>query len=159
MLNRALGYTLVELMIALSLGLLVVAAGFGILIGGHRVLDLQSSVDELQENASLGLALIAFDLSQINLNTPSPQRVNPWNAGAGIIFDGRNLPTPLSKVPKNIWTAQDVTETVVDIRSDQLLIQYVPSLDLAGQHFFNCEGEELDLAGGQRLTVVNRYYL
>lgn len=161
-LKNRMGYTLVELMIALTLGLLVVAAGLGVLISGHRVLALQAAMDELQENANLGLGLIALDLRQINLNTTSPQQVNPWNVGSGIIFNGQNLPPQLKQLPENIWTAQDSIETSTDLLSDQLLIQYVPQRHLTGQSVFNCEGEKLDLGqdhSAKALTVVNRYYL
>lgn len=161
-LKTTLGYTLVELMIALTLGLLVVAAGLGVLLGGHRVLALQAAMDELQENANLGLGLIALDLRQINLNTTSPQQINPLNVGSGIIFNAQNLPPQLTQLPEKIWTAQDSIDTATDLLSDQLLIQYVPQRHLVGQSIFNCEGEKLDLSLAQSakvLTLVNRYYL
>ena len=89
------GFTLLELMIALTLGLLIVAAGLFIFLSSSRSLNLQSGMGELQQNANFGLSLVTHDLRHTNLNTESSQRVNSFTTGSGIIFKKENLPTTL----------------------------------------------------------------
>jgi type IV pilus assembly protein PilW len=47
-----------ELMIALALGLLIVAAGLAVFLSSQRSLGLQSGMSELQQNANFGLSLL-----------------------------------------------------------------------------------------------------
>lgn len=80
------GFTLMELMIALALGLLIVAAGLAVFLSSQRSLNLQSGMSELQQNANFGLSLVTHDLRHTNLNTLSEQKVNSRVIGSGIIF-------------------------------------------------------------------------
>ncbi|TCM70963.1 prepilin-type N-terminal cleavage/methylation domain-containing protein [Acinetobacter calcoaceticus] len=123
------GFSLVELMIALSLGLLIVAAGLSVLMSGHRVLALQVSMDELQHNANLSLGMLTRDLRHTNLNTTSMQQVNNKTKGSGIIFNAGNLPLSMTQQHQNFWTQEGYTEAATDINSDQLTIQYMPEYD------------------------------
>ncbi len=86
------GFTLLELMIALSLGLLIVAAGFAVFLSSQRSLGLQFGMGELQQNANFGLSLVTYDLRQTNLNTDSSQKVNNLVKGSGIIFKKKIYP-------------------------------------------------------------------
>ena len=80
------GFTLMELMIALALGLLIVAAGLAVFLSSQRSLGLQSGMSELQQNANFGMSLVTHDLRHTNLNTASSHRVNNYTNGSGIIF-------------------------------------------------------------------------
>ena len=86
------GFTLIELMVALTLGLLIVAAGLAVFLSSSRSLGLQSGMSELQQNANFGLSLVTHDLRHTNLNTVSSQRVNNITNGSGVIFKKENLP-------------------------------------------------------------------
>lgn len=176
--NNQAGFTLVELMIALTLGLIIVAAGLAIFLSGNRILALQNAMDELQQNANLGLALIAADLRLSNLNTLSLQQVNNKNNGSGIIFNAQNLPPSIRDNTEALWTSQERTEAATELKSDQLLIQYKPvySKGYKGEGSnrreiykggYNCEGEKIEFnienqgdnqPFGQK-TLVNRYYI
>lgn len=79
------GFTLMELMIALALGLLIVAAGLAVFLSSQRSFNLQSGMGELQQNANFGLSLVAHDLRHTNLNTVSAQKINNLVNGSGII--------------------------------------------------------------------------
>lgn len=120
------GFTLIELMIGLVLGLLIVAAGLSVFISGQRSLTLQTGMGELQENANFGLGLLAHDLRLTNLNTVSSQIVNNKASGAGIIFSKDNLPSSLSSVSTDYFTKQNKDTSATNISSDQLTIQYIP---------------------------------
>ncbi|MBK5649832.1 MAG: prepilin-type N-terminal cleavage/methylation domain-containing protein, partial [Acinetobacter sp.] len=49
------GFTLIELMISLTLGLLIVAAAIQLFITGITSYKLQKAMAHIQDNASLGL--------------------------------------------------------------------------------------------------------
>ena len=120
------GFTLLELMVALVLGLLVVAAGLAVFISGQKSLNLQNGLNELQQNANFGLAVLTHDLRHTNLNTPSTQKINNKQVGSGIIFTSANLPSSLSAVNSNLFTKQLSDESATVVKSDQLTIQYIP---------------------------------
>lgn len=150
------GFTLIELMVALTLGLLIVAAGLAVFLSSSRSLGLQSGMSELQQNANFGLSLVAHDLRHTNLNTVSLQRVNNMTLGSGIIFKKENLPTSLQSTA-NLETAlvtlqaKDTDNTTE--KSDRLTIQYIP----ATNSIFNCEGTQVLNASSK--VIVQRYYV
>lgn len=158
------GYTLIELMIALALGLLIVAAASAIFLSSQRSLSLQTGMGEVQENANFGLAQIAHDIRHANLNTVSNQYIDPYSNGSGVIFTASNIP---STVTTGFNTTEYVTQQDKDkdngderdngqgnaTKSDRLTIQYVPAID----NIFNCEGEEITSASSK--VIVQRYYL
>lgn len=150
------GFTLLELMIALALGLLIVAAGLSVFLGSQRSLGLQLGMSELQQNANFGLSLVTHDLRHANLNTISSQRVNSVTTGSGIVFKKENFPDALRTITD--LEAQLVTLQAKDTdntsgKSDRLTIQYVPAVS----SIINCEGEEVTSASSK--VIVQRYYL
>ncbi|MDA3579929.1 PilW family protein [Acinetobacter ursingii] len=174
------GFTLLELMVALTLGLLIVAAGLAVFIGGQRSFALQGGMNELQQNANFGLAILTHDLRMTNLNTPSTQKVNNKQVGSGVIFVGGNLPSSLSGKVDGLLTAQGVDGDATAGKSDQLTIQYVPfkvtqkdckkdTADKDGNctdenkedviHYktVDCEGNNIDFT--EPRTIVQRYHL
>ncbi|AWA46883.1 prepilin-type N-terminal cleavage/methylation domain-containing protein [Acinetobacter junii] len=154
--NPQLGFTLIELMIALALGLLIVAAGLAVFLSSQRSLGLQSGMSELQQNANFGLSLVTHDLRHTNLNTASSHRVNNYNNGSGIIFKKENLPTALqtiSNLETEFVSLQSKDDDNTTGKSDRLTIQYVPETT----SIFNCEGTQVTNASSK--VIVQRYYL
>lgn len=154
--SGASGFTLLELMIALTLGLLIVAAGLAVFLSGSRSLNLQSGQSELQQNANFGLSLVTYDLRHTNLNTVSAQRVNNITNGSGIIFKKENLPTLLqatANLEEEFVTLQAKDTDNTTGKSDRLTIQYTP----AASSIFNCEGVKVTNASSR--TIVQRYYV
>jgi len=150
------GFTLMELMIALALGLLIVAAGLAVFLSSQRSLSLQSGMSELQQNANFGLSLVTHDLRHTNLNTASSHRVNNYDEGSGIIFKKENLPTALqatANLEAEFVTLQNKDTDNTTGTSDRLTIQYVP----ASSEIFNCEGVQVTNASSK--TIVQRYYV
>lgn len=62
------GYTLMELLIALTLGLVIIAAATMLFLTGVRSQAMQQGVADLQDNANFGLNYITQDLRLANLN-------------------------------------------------------------------------------------------
>lgn len=131
------GFTLIELMISLVLGLLVIAAATGIFLSAQRSMNMQTGMSELQQNSIFGLSQITHDLRHVNLNTSPRQSIFTYERGAGIIL----MPnTALVSVPQNWITAENVTATNMNVNSDRLTIQYKPN----SRDLVNCEGEQLN---------------
>lgn len=148
------GYTLVELMIAISLGLIVVAAAMAVLLSAQRLLRLQNAMDELQQNASLAVGLISFDLRQSNLNMATQNGVNNKSLGSGIIFSAANLPASMASnasAYQKLWTQQDSGVAATEQKSDQLLIQYLPEYELV-----SADDSTLSASSGASSTQIYR---
>ena len=121
------GFTLLELMIAIALGLLVVAASLMVFLTGQRSLGMQVGLSDVQQGSNFGLGSMAYDLRHTNLNTPSNQVINKKIAGSGVIFDVSNFATenPLTNVA-GIITKENESDDATTGKSDQLVIQFVP---------------------------------
>ncbi|MGH8052797.1 MAG: prepilin-type N-terminal cleavage/methylation domain-containing protein [Stenotrophomonas sp.] len=65
---RQRGFTLIELMVALLLGLLVVAAAGSIFMSNRRVYGASESVNRIQENQRAAFELIARDIREAGVN-------------------------------------------------------------------------------------------
>lgn len=63
---RQQGITLVELMIALTLGLIIVAAAVQLFLSGQTSLNLQRGFSEVQDNANYGLKFLSYELRRAN---------------------------------------------------------------------------------------------
>ena len=147
------GLTLLELMVALVLGLLIVAAGLAVFLNAQRAMGFQTSMGDIQQNANFGLSMLTQDLRHANLNTPSAQRVNNKLVGSGIAFDGVNFPSSVNTNTDDSFTAQRASDDATKGKSDQITMQFMP--DVRGDDQFDCEGNAM-VAGR---TYVYRYYL
>ena len=147
------GLTLLELMVALVLGLLIVAAGLAVFLNAQRAMGFQTSMGDIQQNANFGLSMLTQDLRHANLNTPSAQRVNNKLVGSGIAFDGVNFPSSVNTNTDDSFTAQRASDDATKGKSDQITMQFMP--DVRGADQFDCEGNAM-VAGR---TYVYRYYL
>ncbi|CAI3139362.1 hypothetical protein MWMV8_MWMV8_01235 [Acinetobacter calcoaceticus] len=149
-------FTLIELMVALALGLLIVAAGLAVFLSSQRSMGLQSSLGGVQQNANFGLSSLTHDLRHANLNTASSQYVNNKVIGSGIIFAKENLPSNLQNITDletKFVSLQNKDTDNTSGKSDQLTIQYVP----VANEIIDCEGNSITSA--QSKTIVQRYFL
>lgn len=180
------GFTLIELMVSIALGLLVVAAGLSLYLASQRSMNLQNGLGELQQNAIFGLSTLTYDLRHVNLNTASAERIHNKNLpGSGIVFSTASLPGNFSGVDANLLTDQEKDTGGTDIASDQLTIQFVPqyvagtgvddkgNLDpsddedapISTSNMFNCEGRRIETVADISITnpikpvIVQRYYI
>lgn len=147
MLNNASqkGFTLIELMIAITLGLLISAAALMIFLSSQRSLAIQGGMGEIQQNAIFGLTALTYDLRHANLDTSSDY-ISTTQSGSGVIFNVNQTNIPIN----NQVTRVSTNNGSMNEPSDQLTIQYK-----ARQPMTNCEGEKV-LAD---TIVVQRYYI
>ncbi|WP_060464979.1 PilW family protein [Acinetobacter sp. LMB-5] len=149
------GFTLIELMLSLALGLIISAAAILLFLTSQKSLSMQLGVSDVQDNANFGLNYLTQDIRLANLNNPKAV-INDQTAYGGIVLtsainsakDAAN--EPLSNLYKtivgvtantnllsrsngdsvgsgNAWTGASNTQSNgSDITSDQLVIQYIP---------------------------------
>ena len=168
------GFTLVELMVSLALGLLVVAAAIQLFLTGQISLSLQKSMTEVQNNANFGLNYIVTDIRKSNLDATNAV-VNDQTLYGGIVFTSQKNrakntsgATPIIASPNihkdisaNLLTrSAATTETTLGLsnvaqKSDQLTIQFKPN-----RVGHDCEGGIITSADIAANTyIVQRYFL
>jgi len=166
------GFTLIELMVALVLGLLVSAAAIQLFTGGLLSSRMQEASAELQNSGIFGLDYIAKDIRLANYaNTTNPE-LNEQTSWGGIVLTARtasvttaNIPIPASApyisngLLSHSQGAGDTLSTTtnewrglsnVDLTSDQLTIQFI-----SPNAMMNCEGASVQ-AGDY---VIQRYFV
>ncbi len=165
------GFTLIELMISLVLGLLISAAVIQVFITSQRVDRIQAAGSEIQDKAVFGLQSIEPQVRLANLGndgvalndktlnggvvlTASKTETNSANVitTANRIEDGyitRSFGLGGSSDKENSWIA---TLTNTEVHSDQLTIQYT---NITGSKIYDCEGKEVE--EGER--VITRYFV
>lgn len=145
------GFTLVELIVALALGLLITAAATQLFLGGIVTTRIQQANAELQDSGVFGLEYIARDIRLANYgNISNPELTNTTPQGGIVLSQGVSGTVNVSKdIGVNSVTRSGLTSNVSE-PSDQLTIQFTAPNDM-----FNCEGEEVK-AGEY---VIQRYFL
>lgn len=147
------GFTLVELMVAIVLGLLIVAAATQLFVTGQVSLNLQKAMADIQDNSNFGLNYIASDLRKSNYNADQPLITSATKNG-GVVLSANNFPSDLANLPAVTLLSKAEAETastaLTDTASDQLVVQYyVP------ENTIDCEGNEV-VAGN---FIVQRYFI
>ncbi|MFM6907390.1 MAG: PilW family protein [Acinetobacter tjernbergiae] len=170
--SKQQGFTLIELMIALVLGLLISAAAMQLFTGSILSSRMQQANDELQNSGIFGLDYIVRDIrlaNYANITNPELNEQTPWggivltaNTGVGT---NTNLPIPAATpfiaqglLTHSVGTGEAVSTVQnqwqglsnVNLQSDQLTIQFVAPNDMV-----NCEGANVQ-AGDY---VIQRYFL
>lgn len=174
--SKQTGLTMIELMIAIVLGLLVTAAALAIFLGGQKSLNAQNGLSSLQQNAIFGLNQVTYGLRHANLDTTLDLLVTPSIKGSGIVFSSNNFPiiggeatgtaTAANFTAANKFTAENVTTTVANVRSDELVIQFnSKAVKAAGATAYtptiqDCEGNLVDLTkNNANYITIQRYYV
>lgn len=183
------GFTLLELMISLAIGLLVVSAATAIFLSAQRSLGFQLGMGDVQQNSNFGLAMLTHDLRHANLNTPSNQKINNKIVGSGLIFAQENYPSSLhaNLIDDVALSQQNLQEDATTGNSDQLVIQFVPQYQieeasdvdpndatkkinerlLSNTDMYDCEGNRIGFTTAKanedtqaiRPTMVQRYFI
>lgn len=163
-LHKNAGFTLVELMIAIVLGLLVTAAATQLFIGGSVSYRLQDNVAELQDGGVFGLNYATQQIQLANYGNSDHIGLTHITPRGGIVLtSGDRTATNVNiknlvdnkkvdakylsqSAGANGWTG--LSNTTTD--SDQLTIQFIAPVDM-----MNCEGEKVFKGD----LVVQRYFL
>lgn len=107
---RQSGFTLVELMLSLTLGLIITAAAILLFLTSQRSLSMQQGISDIQDNANFGLNYLTKDIRIANLNNQK-SILNDETAFGGIVLtssvnatkDTKTTPaTPLSNFTNTI---------------------------------------------------------
>ena len=156
------GFTLVELMISLVLGLLISAAVMQVYMANVRSVTLQDAGSSLIDSNVFGIPIIEDHIRLANLGLAG--EVNDTSEGSGIVLtetgnlkgikliDGKTIPLVLLTNTGDVtevgtgdqWAAKTATNTP----SGQLTIQF-----RAPQDMYDCEG---NLALGPREVSLNK---
>lgn len=172
--------TLIELMVALVLGLIITAAGLQLFVSSTVNYSLQKTLGELQDNGNFGLNYMTKDIRLANLDA-NLAIINDRNLYGGIVLTSLKSYTSLAEADKatqtaslpltltdnnttkislltqgNSQTGWSGTTNIKEYKSDQLVIQY--KAVVAGT--VDCEGntitqEEID----KGTFIVQRYFL
>ena len=175
--KKQVGFTLVELLIAIALGLIIAASATMLFLTGLKSQALQTGQSGLQDDANFGLNFILKDVRLSNLNTVQ-SGINDTTAYGGMVFsssdkvgfNNSNLPMI---VDENLLSRSEVqnTSNAHSDGSDQLTIQFLPqyiwddkktatTADDRWYGGFDCEGNALEFTRDQgRQMVVQRYFL
>lgn len=157
------GFTLIELMISLVLGLLISAAVIQVYIINTRTITVQQSASEVQDSTIFAMQTLEEHVRLANLGNPVTN-INSLTKNGGVVLTGNNIGDAAyantgyftisagqtGTAGTNGWTGA----SNMDKASDQLTIQYKNS---TGQSLYDCEGKEI--ASGSANWVVERYFV
>lgn len=161
------GFTLIELMISLVLGLIVSAAVIQVYLINVKTSSIQASGSELQDASVFGLQQLEKSIRLANLGNPTT-RIDGTTRNGGIVLTGLNIGVPNPSEPDpyshtgyltrragdsksaddNAWSGISNTNT----DSDQLTIQYT---NITGAPMTDCEGATAAVND----IVIERYFV
>lgn len=148
------GFTLIELMVAITLGLLITAAAIQLYLTSVTSFNVQKAMANIQDSASFGVNYILDDVRKANLSASSAY-INDQQANAGLLLTASNVSDQVSgkyllTLAETALTKSAVGDSNVDQKSDQLTIRYQ-----ATQSDYDCTGKTL--AAGT--YVAQRYFV
>lgn len=158
------GFTLIELMISLVLGLLISAAVMQVYLINTRTLTVQQSASEVQDSTVFSLQALDDHIRIANLGNPI-SNITDGTANGGIVLTAKNVNnnTDIKTAYMTISAGQAVTaatngwtgiSNIKDIASDQLTIQY---RNVTPNSLYDCEGAEVTAGSSDR--VIERYFV
>ncbi|MCF8999578.1 prepilin-type N-terminal cleavage/methylation domain-containing protein [Acinetobacter nectaris] len=142
------GFTLIELMVALTLGLIIIAAATMLLISAQRSLALQQSAAEIQNNANFAFDYIVKDLRSANYGNDG-SAINLTAPQAGVVLSTANV---IGGIDANAMSRNAAGPSNVNVQSDQLTIQYLPT----PSQTFNCQGDQIK---DFNTPIIERYFI
>ena len=156
--TQSAGFTLIELMISLVLGLLISAAVMQVYIISTRTATVQQSASEVQDSAIFSLQTIEDHIRLANLGNPISNIKDTTNHG-GIVLTTANLGTSNTTDAKYFTASEDSAgwtglSNITGVESDQLTIQYK---NVTSSSLYDCEGAEVQKDSPD--WVVERYFV
>ena len=146
------GFTLIELMISLVLGLLISAAVIQVYLTNTKTASTQKSGSELQEASVFGLQQLESHLRLANLGN-SVTSITDTTAGGGIVISPENIGLERTDTSENLYfTRTGGDSNITGINSDQLTIQFK---NTTGIKIADCESADID----PKATVIERYFI
>lgn len=153
--NRRLrGFSLLELMVAMALGLLISAAAIQLFLANQVSLNFQRGMNDVQANGRFAIDQMVHDIRVAGLS-PSSAATTSQGSVVGLPFqavDIPSLPNTSTALNRNATATASGTGSVPGLLSDsdQLVVQYLALNDTV-----DCEGNAV--AAGRFL--VARYFI
>lgn len=152
------GFTLIELMISLVLGLLISAAVIQVYIINVRTITVQQSASEVQDSTIFALQSLDDHIRIANLGNPESSINDTTNHG-GIVLTATNLGASNATESKYFTKSNGTTgwagpSNITDINSDQLTIQYK---NITPHTLYDCKGKDIPARSSE--WVVERYFV
>ena len=151
--KNVLGFTLIELMISLVLGLLISAAVIQIYVVSTRTATIQQSASEVQDSTIFALQGLEDHIRIANLGNPITSINDTTNHG-GIVLTSISLGSNNSTEAKYLTNDSTGISNIMGVNSDQLTIQYK---NITPNSLYDCEGAEI--VSNSDSWVVERYFL
>lgn len=149
--NHIQGFTLIELMISLVLGLLISAAVIQVYIISTRTMTVQQSASEVQDSTIFALQTIEKHVRLANLGNPITSINDTTNHG-GVVLAQTNLGND-NDIETKYFTNTAIGLSNTNIASDQLTIQYK---NITPNTLYDCEGGKIEDAS---VWVIERYFV
>ncbi len=140
--TRQAGLSLIELMIAMVIGLVIIAGVGQILLSGRQSYNTQSGTSALQENGRFALFYLQRDIRMAGF----PRSAGPGSALA--------IDSPFISNPAEASESGQVTQDGLDGASDQIVIRYQSDSSV-----LNSDNDCLGQAVGAGAIVINRYFV
>lgn len=152
------GFTLIELMISLVLGLLISAAVVQVYVINTRTITIQQSASEVQDSTIFSLQGLEKHIRLANLGNPITSISSMTNHG-GVVLTPTNLGTANDTATTLLTNSAGSTgftgvSNIANIMSDQLTVQYK---NITPNPLYDCQGAEI--AAGSSDWVVERYFV
>lgn len=169
------GFTLIELMIAITLGLILVAVAIQMLVSGQQNYRIQSSAASLQDSGLFGINYVTKNIRLANHGNASI--INDASLYGGIVLSNQTSSTATPpangnlkglKIGTALLTGNDLVSASMNNdsafstypKSDQLIIMYQ-----APMNTFTCDGKKVK--GPEKTStnyakgwyVIERYYI
>src|SRR3546814_19863808 len=85
------GFTLIELMVAMVLGLLVVAAAGSLFMSSRKVYGTTASINRIKENQRIAFAMLARDIRDAGGHPDRQIVLHGKSVDVGVCFVGRSI--------------------------------------------------------------------
>lgn len=154
MMNSQQGFTLIELVVALAIGLIVSAAALQLFTGGLITTKMQEASAELQDSGVFGVDYIARDVRLANFGNVNNPVLDTTTPNGGIIFTSGDPASGKANLQLKDVSAGLLTKSggssETSASSDQLTIMFQ-----APNNMMNCEGRQVQA----NEYVIQRYFL
>ncbi|MEC5210027.1 type IV pilus assembly protein PilW [Psychrobacter sp. PL15] len=156
--SKVQGFTLIELMISLVLGLLISAAVMQVYVISARTITVQQSASEVQNSAIFALQAIEDRVRIANLGNPITN-INDTTSHGGVVLTTTNLGSNNDTGTEFLTNSNGFrgwagTSNIRDVASDQLTIQYK---NITPNIMYDCEGTAVP--AGDANWVIERYFV
>ncbi|AAZ18106.1 possible pilus assembly protein PilW [Psychrobacter arcticus 273-4] len=152
------GFTLIELMISLVLGLLISAAVMQVYFINTRTLTVQQSASEVQDSTIFALQSLNDHIRIANLGNPISNITDTTDHG-GVVLTPTNLGTTNGTATTLLTNSMGSTgwtgiSNITNVASDQLTIQYK---NITPNILYDCEGTVIPV--NDTNWVIERYFV